>query len=168
MPIVGDWVAIRPSETERKGTIEAILPRLSCFSRKAAGEPTRRQFVAANIDTVFLVCGLDGDFNLRRIERYLAAIGDSGATAVIVLNKADVCPDVDAARSATGALAPGVIFVLLVMAVVVITIIALLIAIVLMLRFAAEFREPTSRTQQAMGGRRQPDSRQNPHHDEPK
>ena len=107
MPIVGDWVAIRPSETERKATIEAILPRLSCFSRKAAGEPTRRQFVAANIDTVFLVCGLDDDFNLRRIERYLAAIGDSGATAVIVLNKADVCSDVDAARSATAALAPG-------------------------------------------------------------
>jgi hypothetical protein len=44
----------------------------------------------------------------------------------------------------------------------------LLIVIVLMLRFAAEFREPTSRTQHAMGGRRQPDSRQNPHHDEPK
>ena len=107
MPVVGDWVAIRPSETERKATIEAVLPRLSCFSRKAAGEPTRRQLVAANIDTVFLVCGLDDDFNLRRIERYLVAIGDSGATAVIVLNKADVCPDVDAARSATAALAPG-------------------------------------------------------------
>ena len=106
MPIVGDWVAIRPSETERKATIEAILPRLSCFSRKAAGEPTRRQFMAANIDTVFLVCGLDDDFNLRRIERYLAAIADSGATAVIVLNKADVCADAEAARSATAALAP--------------------------------------------------------------
>ena len=106
MPIVGDWVAIRPSETERKATIEAILPRLSCFSRKAAGEPTRRQFMAANVDTVFLVCGLDDDFNLRRIERYLVAIRDSGATAVIVLNKADVCPDIDAARSATAALAP--------------------------------------------------------------
>jgi len=107
MPIVGDWVAIRPSQTERKATIEAILPRLSCFSRRAAGEPTRRQFIAANIDTVFLVCGLDNDFNLRRIERYLAAISDSGATAVIVLNKADVCPDIDGARSATAALAPG-------------------------------------------------------------
>jgi len=107
MPIVGDWVAIRPSETERKATIEAILPRLSCFSRKAAGEPTRRQFVAANIDTVFLVCGLDDDFNLRRIERFLVAINDSGAAAVIVLNKADVCADVDAARTATARLAPG-------------------------------------------------------------
>ena len=107
LPVVGDWVAIRPSETERKATIEAVLSRRSCFSRKAAGEPTRRQLVAANIDTVFLVCGLDDDFNLRRIERYLVAIGDSGATAVIVLNKADVCPDVDAARSATAALAPA-------------------------------------------------------------
>ena len=107
MPVVGDWVAIRPSEEERKATIEAILPRLSCFSRKAAGEPTRRQFVAANIDTVFLVCGLDGDFNLRRIERYLVAIRDSGATAVIVLNKADVCPDVDAARTAAAGLDAG-------------------------------------------------------------
>ena len=108
MPVVGDWVAIRPSETERKATIEAVLPRHSCFSRKAAGEPTRRQLVAANIDTVFLVCGLDEDFNLRRIERYLVAIADSGAAAVIVLNKADVCPDVDAAQSATAALATGV------------------------------------------------------------
>ena len=107
MPVVGDWVAIRPSETERKATIEAVLPRRSCFSRKAAGEPTRRQLVAANIDTVFLVCGLDDDFSLRRIERYLVAIQDSGATAVIVLNKADLSPDVDAARDATAALAPG-------------------------------------------------------------
>ena len=107
MPVVGDWVAIRPSETERKAIIEAILPRRTCFSRKAAGEPTERQLVAANIDTVFLVCGLDDDFNLRRIERYLVAIRDSGAAAVIVLNKADVCPDVEAACSAAAALAPG-------------------------------------------------------------
>jgi ribosome biogenesis GTPase len=106
MPVVGDWVAIRSDDTERKATIESVLPRLSCFSRKAAGEPTRRQLVAANIDTVFLVCGLDDDFNLRRIERYLVAIQDSGASAVIVLNKADVCPDVDAARMAVAALAP--------------------------------------------------------------
>ena len=106
MPVVGDWVAIRPDETRHKATIEAILPRLSCFSRKAAGEPTRRQFIAANIDTVFVVCGLDGDFSLRRIERYLVAVRDSGATTVIVLNKADVCADVEAARAATAALAP--------------------------------------------------------------
>lgn len=106
MPVVGDWVAIRPTEAERKATIEAVLPRRSCFSRKAAGEATRRQLVAANIDTVFLVCGLDDDFNLRRIERYLVAIRDSGAAPVIILNKADIAPEADAARAATVALAP--------------------------------------------------------------
>ena len=108
MPVVGDWVAIRLSGDEGKATIEAVLPRRSVFARKAAGETTRRQLVAANIDTVFLVCGLDEDFNLRRIERYLVAIRDSGAAPVIVLNKADRAPDPDAARRATAALAPGV------------------------------------------------------------
>ena len=108
IPVVGDWVAMRPSRTERKATIEAVLPRRTTFSRKAAGEPTRRQLVAANIDTVFLVCGLDSDFNVPRIERYLVAIRESGAEAVIVLNKADVCPDPEAARAATAAAAPGV------------------------------------------------------------
>ncbi len=106
MPVVGDWVAIRPGAVEGKATIEAVLPRHSCFARKAAGEPTRRQLVAANIDTVLLVCGLDDDFNLRRIERYLVAIQDSGAAPVIVLNKADVCPDTAAARAAVAALSP--------------------------------------------------------------
>jgi len=106
IPVVGDWVAIRPSETERKGTIEGVLPRRSCFVRKAAGEPTRRQVVAANIDTVFLVCGLDNDFNLRRIERYLVAIQESGAAPVIVLNKTDACADVEAASGAVSALSP--------------------------------------------------------------
>ena len=106
MPVVGDWVAIRASETERKATIEAVLPRRSCFSRKAAGEPTRRQVVAANIDIVFLVCGLDEDFSPRRIERYLVAIQNNGASAVIVLNKADVCSDIETAHDVTAALAP--------------------------------------------------------------
>jgi len=106
IPVVGDWVAIRPNETERKGTIEAVLPRRSCFVRKAAGEPTRRQVVAANIDTVFLVCGLDSDFNLRRIERYLVAIQESGAAPVIVLNKTDSCSDVESASGAVSILSP--------------------------------------------------------------
>jgi len=107
MPIVGDWVAIRPSGIERKAVIEAVLPRRSFFSRKAPGEPTRRQLVVANLDTVFLVCGLDHDFNLRRIERYLVAIQNGGATAVVVLNKADICLDVEAAHSAAAAVAPN-------------------------------------------------------------
>ncbi len=105
-PVVGDWVAIRPGANGDTATIEAVLPRRHCFSRKAAGEPTRRQLVAANIDTVLLVSGLDDDFNLRRIERYLVAIRNSGAAPVLVLNKADLCRDPEARRDAVAALAP--------------------------------------------------------------
>ena len=101
-PTVGDWVAVRLRPEERKATIHALLTRKSSFSRKAvlAGGPeygdgrTEEQVLAANVDVVFLVSGLDGDFNPRRIERYLTAAWDSGATPIIVLNKADVCVDV--------------------------------------------------------------------------
>ena len=87
---VGDWVAVRPTAGEATATIEAILPRRTRFSRKVAGELTEEQIVAANIDTVFLVMGLDGDYNPRRLERYLLLAYESGARPVVVLNKADV------------------------------------------------------------------------------
>ncbi|MFQ4134909.1 ribosome small subunit-dependent GTPase A [Nodosilinea sp. PGN35] len=91
-PAVGDWVAFHRGDP---ATIHAVLPRQSEFVRKAAGGKTEGQVVAANLDTVFLVMGLDGDFNLRRIERYLVAAWESRATPVIVLNKADTCPNLD-------------------------------------------------------------------------
>lgn len=87
---VGDWVAARPSAGEASATIEAVLPRRSKFSRKVAGELTEEQIVAANIDTVFLVMGLDGDYNPRRLERYLVLMYESGARPVIILNKSDI------------------------------------------------------------------------------
>jgi len=87
---VGDWVAARPTPGEATATIEAVLPRRSKFSRKAAGETTEEQIVAANIDTVFLVMGLDGDYNPRRLERYLLLAFESGASPVVILNKSDV------------------------------------------------------------------------------
>jgi ribosome biogenesis GTPase len=87
---VGDWVALKPTPGEAAGTIEAVLPRKSKFSRKVAGELTEEQIVAANIDTVFLVMGLDGDYNPRRLERYLLLAYESGASPVVILNKADV------------------------------------------------------------------------------
>jgi ribosome biogenesis GTPase / thiamine phosphate phosphatase len=87
---VGDWVAVRPTAGEATATIEAILPRRTRFSRKVAGELTEEQIVAANIDTVFLVMGLDGDYNPRRLERYLLLAYESGARPVVILNKADV------------------------------------------------------------------------------
>ncbi len=89
-PAVGDWVALRIRPGEVRATIEAILPRLSRFSRKVPGSVTREQIVAANVDTVFLVMGLDGDFNLRRIERYLLTAWQSGAQPVVLLTKADL------------------------------------------------------------------------------
>jgi ribosome biogenesis GTPase len=94
LPAVGDWVAIRPRPAESRATIHAILPRRTRFSRKAAGDETREQVLAANVDTVFLVTGLDGDYNPRRIERYLVTAWDSGADPVVLLSKADLCDDV--------------------------------------------------------------------------
>ncbi len=94
-PAVGDWVAIDVPEGGGDARIRAILPRTSRFSRRAAGDPTEEQVVAANIDIVFLVSGLDGDFNPRRIERYLVTAWESGAAPVIVLNKADLVEDVE-------------------------------------------------------------------------
>jgi ribosome biogenesis GTPase len=94
LPAVGDWVALRRAEAEtRRATIHAVLPRKSKFSRKAAGSRTEEQVVAANVDTVFLVAGLDNDFNPRRLERYLIMAHESGARPVIVLNKADLVED---------------------------------------------------------------------------
>jgi len=95
-PVVGDWVAITSPGSGRRGVIQVILPRRSKFSRKVAGRETTEQVVAANIDTVFLMMGLDGDYNLRRIERYLITARDGGASPVVVLNKADLCADVEA------------------------------------------------------------------------
>ncbi len=89
-PAVGDWVVARDAPVGEEAVIEGILPRRSRFLRKAAGKAHEPQVVAANIDTVFLVVGLDHDFNPRRIERYLVTAYDSGARPVLVLNKADL------------------------------------------------------------------------------
>lgn len=107
LPAVGDWVVIQ-TQSPQQATIHAILPRKSKFSRKTAGSRTEEQIVAANIDTLFLVMGLDGDFNPRRIERYLILAWESGATPVIVLNKADLCLDLDCSLAEVEAIALGV------------------------------------------------------------
>lgn len=107
-PAVGDWVAIQPRADEGKATIHAVLPRKSAFIRKEAGSRTEGQVLAANVDTVFLVVGLDHDFNPRRVERYLTVAWDSGANPVVVLNKADVCPDIAACVEAVEGVAMGV------------------------------------------------------------
>lgn len=107
LPAVGDWVAVSP-HADGRALIHAVLPRRTCFARKVAGPTVEQQVVAANIDTVFLMCGLDGDFNLRRLERALLLAWESGAVPVIVLNKADVCADVETRLCEVEALALGV------------------------------------------------------------
>ncbi len=109
-PVVGDWVVVRPRPRERSATIHAVLRRRMQFSRKVAGRVTAEQVAAANVDTAFLMMGLDGDFNLRRLERYLVVTYESGAAPVVLLNKRDLCDAGDLAGKlvAVEAVAPGV------------------------------------------------------------
>lgn len=107
LPAVGDWVAVSARPEEGRATIHAVLPRRSQFRRKTAGAVTEEQVLAANVDQVFLVSGLDRDFNPARIERYLALAWDSGASPVVVLNKADLCPESAEREADVSALCPG-------------------------------------------------------------
>lgn len=93
LPVTGDWVALRIPSGQSAGQIQAVLQRATQFSRRAAGKAEREQIVAANLDYAFLVAGLDNDFSPRRIERYLTAAWESGATPVVILNKLDLCTD---------------------------------------------------------------------------
>jgi ribosome biogenesis GTPase / thiamine phosphate phosphatase len=106
MPVTGDWVCARVVDPF-SAIVEAVLPRKSLFSRRAAGRREDEQPVAANVDLVFLVCGLDGDFNLRRLERYMTLAAEAGAEPVVVLNKADLCPDMETRLAETAAVARG-------------------------------------------------------------
>jgi ribosome biogenesis GTPase len=92
MPAVGDWVAVVDAPGDR-AAIEAVLPRRTKFSRKTPWLKAEEHILVANIDMVFLVAGLDQDFNPRRMERYLTAAWDSGADPVVVLTKLDICED---------------------------------------------------------------------------
>src|SRR3954447_23242345 len=107
-PAVGDWVGVEPPQDDGFARIRTVLPRASRFSRRSAGDRTEEQVVAANIDIVFLVTGLDGDYNPRRIERYLLVAADSGATPVVVLNKADLVPDPSVQLAEIRSVAPNV------------------------------------------------------------
>jgi ribosome biogenesis GTPase len=93
LPGVGDFVAVNVSEGDSPSTIEVVLPRTSALIRKASGKPDP-QLLAANVDVVFIVTAVGGDFNLPRMKRYLALVQQSGATPVIVVNKSDLENDV--------------------------------------------------------------------------
>lgn len=96
LPVVGDWVVVVPRPDEEAGTIVAVLPRRTRFSRKTAWQATEEQVLAANIDVVFIVTSLNEDLNLRRLERYLILARESGAQPVLLLTKSDLAVEVAA------------------------------------------------------------------------
>lgn len=107
-PAVGDFVMLdRDTDEGGNAVIHALLPRQSAFIRRAAGTGNAPQVVAANIDTVFICMSLNNDFNLRRLERYLAAAWESGASPVVVLTKRDLCADAEEKRAAAQQRAMG-------------------------------------------------------------
>jgi len=106
-PAVGDWVGLEILKGSGRPLIQKILPRRSKFVRKVAGRRVEEQVIATNVDTAFVVMALDGDFNVRRLERYLAQCWESGAMSVVVLNKADTCGDVTARIAEVEGVAAG-------------------------------------------------------------
>lgn len=107
-PKVGDWVVFEKLAGEKKAVIKSILPRVSQIARKKAGEKSEEQIIATNIDIVFVVQGLDGDFNLRRLERYLAMTLEGNCQPVIVLNKCDSASDAQEKFQKTHQAFPGI------------------------------------------------------------
>jgi ribosome biogenesis GTPase len=92
-PAVGDWVSAEVRPEKQTALIQQVLPRRSRFVRRVAGKQIAEQVIVANIDVALIVAALDGDFSVRRIERYLAQCWESGARPAIVLNKADACEE---------------------------------------------------------------------------
>jgi ribosome biogenesis GTPase len=107
LPVVGDWVAITARPADHAATIHGVLPRRTCFIRRAAGGAAE-QIIAANVDVAFLATSVNADLNPRRLERYLAAAWASGATPVVVLTKSDLTADAQAAVAAVEQVALGV------------------------------------------------------------
>lgn len=107
-PAIGDWVAVERRDEGSRVHIRAVLPRRTKFSRRAAGTEEVEQIVAANVDTVFLVSGLDHNYNPRRIQRFVVAARESGAEPVILLNKSDLVEDGNALMAEVAAAVPGV------------------------------------------------------------
>ena len=106
---MGDWVVASVPLAGDLLTIHALLPRHSLVTRHAPTDHTAPvQVIAANVDVVFIVASLNAELNLRRLERYLAVVWESGATPVVILSKADLDTDQEIHRSSVEAVAPGV------------------------------------------------------------
>ncbi len=92
-PAIGDFVAVRPIDTHNNYLIYTVLQRKSCLQRQKVDGDPEAQVVATNVDVCFIVQSLHGDFNIRRLDRYIAFAGSGGAAPVIVLTKADEVPE---------------------------------------------------------------------------
>ncbi|MBK9549478.1 MAG: ribosome small subunit-dependent GTPase A [Gemmatimonadetes bacterium] len=109
LPVTGDWVVVRPGPMPGDPwSIMGVLPRRTAISRGSAGEGGTEQLLAANVDVIWVVQPLDAPINPRSIERYLAVAWESGAVPTVVLTKADLVPDLAAARAEVAAVALGV------------------------------------------------------------
>lgn len=95
LPKTGDWVALSVFDGESNGIIHNVLERQTKVSRKKPGKTTDEQVIITNVDFIFVVQSLDNNFNINRLERYLATVYQSGAEPIVILSKADLCEDVD-------------------------------------------------------------------------
>jgi ribosome biogenesis GTPase len=107
-PAVGDWVAFEIDSGDQSAVIHHVLERRTKFSRKVAGDRPDEQVLAANIDIVFLVMGLDANYNVRRLERHLTVASESGARTVIILNKSDLCSHLEECTREVLSIAHGI------------------------------------------------------------
>jgi ribosome biogenesis GTPase len=108
LPAVGDWLALESVPGERTALVRRTLPRRTKLSRRASGETLEEQVIGANLDAVFVTTALNADFNARRLERFLTVCRESGAATILLLNKADACPDPAPYLAEARAVASGV------------------------------------------------------------
>src|SRR6266404_1090611 len=96
LPKVGDWVAVKLVPNEEKAMIQSILPRRTQLCRKMTGRGSTEHILATNIDTAFMVTAADSSFDAARLQQMMVMTHESGARAVVLLNKIDLCDDLDA------------------------------------------------------------------------
>lgn len=106
--VIGDWVGMTLMNHNEEGLIQEVLERKTEFSRKIAGNTMEKQVQGANFDTVFIVMALNNDFNVRKLERFVLAAWDTGATPVVILTKTDLCDDVTEKLLQAYEVVPGV------------------------------------------------------------
>lgn len=110
-PVVGDWAVVGATDTGERVLVHGLLPRRSILARRAAGEESGAQVLAANVDTVFVVTTFTDEFNARRVERYLAMAREGGVTPVVLLNKSDLAAADDGRLAEARTSSPGVVVV---------------------------------------------------------